>query len=246
MKCRRVEKLIPLYVADDLASGVADRITSHIEWCGRCNWLADEYKESRAWIRSSEPPDFETASLNELKAGVMRRIAETNAQPSLLSSLRQQWGRRQVLALSTAMLIIFGVVVFYLYQTRMSVIPQPVEAIKQPPVSPNPPVNKPPRTPDTVAATVAGFTKPHHANRNARFRARGGTANKTGQAVEPNLFARATRPVESGAPLPERADNIPGDVNDSPGTLRIEIQTSDPNIRIIWFAPREVESPKTD
>jgi len=90
MNCRRVEKLIPLYVEGDLASGIADRLASHLEWCGRCNWLADEYKESQSWLRSSEPPEFDEAALNGLKAGVLRQIAETSARPSLLPSLVQQ------------------------------------------------------------------------------------------------------------------------------------------------------------
>jgi len=33
--------------------------------------------------------------------------------------------------------------------------------------------------------------------------------------------------------------------SDSKDMLRIEIQTSDPLIRIIWFAPRESDSPPT-
>jgi hypothetical protein len=33
---------------------------------------------------------------------------------------------------------------------------------------------------------------------------------------------------------------------DSDGMLRIEIQTVDPNIRIIWFAPKEIDNPQTN
>ncbi|HTG16018.1 MAG TPA: hypothetical protein VK747_12280, partial [Blastocatellia bacterium] len=33
---------------------------------------------------------------------------------------------------------------------------------------------------------------------------------------------------------------------DSDGMLRIEIQTVDPNIRIIWFAPREIDDQRTN
>ncbi len=117
MNCRRVEKLIPLYVEGDLAPGIADRLTSHLDWCGRCNWLADEYRESQGWLRTSEPPEFDEALLDNLKAGVLSRIEETSARPSLLASLVQQWSRRQVLALSAALLIIFGALVFYIYQS---------------------------------------------------------------------------------------------------------------------------------
>jgi hypothetical protein len=246
MNCRRVEKLIPLYVEGDLASGIADRLASHLEWCGRCNWLADEYKESQSWLRSSEPPEFDEASLTGLKAGVLRRIAETSAKPSLLASLAQQWSRRQVFALSAAMLIIFGVVVFYIYQARMSVKLQVVEAVKQAPDTEGPPSNEPGHIPDTGTATGAGLSKPHHSKNLANIRARAGTPIILEQTFEPPFVSQMNPPEQSGTSSAGLADKLPGDANDPPGMLRIEIQTSDPNIRIIWFAPKEVESPKTN
>lgn len=245
MNCRRVEKLIPLYVEGDLASGTADLLTSHLAWCGRCNWLADEYKESQSWLRSSEPPEFDEASLKGLKAGVLRRIAETSARPSLLASLVQQWSRRQVFALSAAMLIIFSVVVFYIYQARMSVKPSVVEANRQPD-SESPPSNEPRQTPDTEAATGAGLNKQRHGNNRANLAARTGTPMVPKQTFEPPFVSQMNWPEESGTVPPKPTDALPGSADDPREMLRIEMQTSDPNIRIIWFAPKEVEGPKTN
>lgn len=246
MNCRRVEKLISLYVEGDLASGITERIASHLEWCGRCNWLADEYKESQSWLRSSDPPEFDEASLTGLKAGVLRRIAETSAKPSLLASLVQQWSRRQVFALSAAMLIIFGVVVFYIYHARMSVKPSVIEAVRQAPDRESAPSNEPRKTPDTGTATGAGLSKRHHSKNLANIRARAGTPIVLEQTFEPSFVSQMNPPEQSGTSSAEPADALPESGNDPPGMLRIEIQTSDPNIRIIWFAPKEVESPKTN
>lgn len=244
MNCRRVEKLIPLYVEGDLASGIADRVTSHLDWCGRCNWLADEYKESQSWLRSSEPPEFDEATLSGLKIGVLRRIEETSARPSLLASLAEQWSRRQVFALSAAMLIILGVVVFYIYQARLSAKPQVVEA--KLPERESPPSNEPRHTAVTETATGAGLRKGRHAKNQANNRARAGTAIMPEQAFEPPFVSQMDWPEGSGTGSAEPGDALPGGGSDLPGVLRIEIQTSDPNIRIIWFAPKEVESPKTN
>lgn len=246
MNCRRVEKLIPLYVEGDLASGIADLLTSHLEWCGRCNWLADEYKESQSWLRACEPPEFDEAALNGLKAGVLRRIAETRARPSLLASLVQHWSRRQVLTLSAAMLIIFGVVVFYIYQARMSAKTPVVETARQAPDRESPPSNEPRQTPDTGTATGAGLSKRQHHKSLASIRARAGTPIISEQTFEPPFVSQTTRSQESGTAPAEPAAALSGSRYDSPEMLRIEIQTSDPNIRIIWFAPKEVESPKTN
>lgn len=246
MNCRRVKKLIPLYVEGDLASGIADRLTSHLDWCGRCNWLADEYKESQSWLRSSEPPEFDEASLNGLKAGVLRRIEETGARPSLLASLVQQWSRRQVLALSAAMLIIFGVLVFYVYQARMSARTPVVERAKQAPDSESPPSNEARQTAGTETATGAGLGGRHHHKSLVRLKARAETPIIPKQAFESPFVSQTNRLDNSGTASAERTDAFPGSGDDSPETLRIEIQTGDPNIRIIWFAPKEVERPQTN
>ncbi len=244
MNCRRVEKLIPLYVEGDLASGITDRVTSHLDWCGRCNWLADEYKESQSWLRACEPPEFDEAALNGLKAGVLRRIEETSARPSPLASLMRQWSRRQVFALSAAMLIIFGVVVFYIYQARLSVKPQGVEA--RTPEQESPPSNEARQTPDTEPATGASLSKPQHAKNQAGIKARAGAPAITEQTFEPPIVSQMNPSKEPGTGSAEPAHTLPGISGDPPKMLRIEIQTSDPNIRIIWFAPKEVESPKTN
>lgn len=243
MKCRRVEKLIPLHVEGDLAPGIADRIAAHLDWCGRCNWLADEYKESQSWLRSANVPEFEEADLNALKAGVWARIADATTKPSLLASLAEHWGRRQVLALSAAMLIIFGVVVFYIYQARMSVKPPVIEAKFEPPyTSPGQPGMTPPAV-DQGPSKEAGSSKSSQAPNRARIKARSAAPMIARQAAvipvrQPSL------PEPPGTNAAETVEEI-FDGYDSKGMLRIELQTSDPNIRIIWFAPKEVEAPKT-
>jgi energy-converting hydrogenase Eha subunit F len=240
MNCRRVEKLIPLYVGGDLASEKADRITSHLEWCGRCNSLVDEYNESQGWLHSYEPPVFD--ELTGLKVGVLRRIEETSSAPSLLASLVQQWSRRQVFALSTAALIILGMVMLYVYQMRETVSPPTPELVElkldsepSPPYGPTP-VGGPDQSPGT------GLTKRHHQSRR-RSTVRASYAT-------PTIAERVPAPVDSQDdsvtdPGGVRANETTLRTVDSPAPLRIEIQTSDPNIRIIWFAPKETDSHQT-
>ena len=246
MNCRRVEKLIPLYVEGDLASSIADRLASHLDWCGRCNWLADEYKESQSWLRTNEPPEFDEAFLDTLKNGVLRRIEETAASPSLLASFVQQWTRRQILALSAALLLIFGVLVFYVYQRKMSVNQQVFVTSKQTPEEEKPTPNEPLKAKDTGTAPGVIFSKHHHHRSPANSSARDANPIITKQEGERPLVSQRSRVPESGAAVSgEPAGGLQGSHDDLPEMLRIEIQTGDPNIRIIWFAPKEVEIPKT-
>ena len=243
MKCRRVEKLIPLYVEGDLGSGIADRIAAHLDWCGRCNWLADEYRESQSWLRSSNVPEFDEATLNAMKAGVLARIAEANTKPSLLAFMAKHWGRRQVLALSTAMLIIFGAVAFYIYQASTRVKPSVVEAkFEAPDKSPGQPGITPPAV-DQETAREARLSNSSQAPNRASIKRRPAAPMIAQQASESP--ASQTPLLEQPGTNAEPVDEI-FDTFDSDGMLRIELQTNDPNIRIIWFAPKEVEGPNTN
>ncbi len=239
MNCRRVEKMIPLYVEGDLESRSSDRIASHLEWCGRCNWLADEYKESQSWLRSSEPPVFDDAFLTDLKRDVLKGVS--NTRPSFLASFlglwTQQWNRRQVLALGAALMIIFGVLVLYLYRTRVNDGGAVHELAGQTEGDDRNNPAPPELTPDTKSAPGASSSGRH------RSPVRTTVARRS---VEPPRLSEANK--SSGTESPDKPHKeekqmIPGDTFDSREMLRIEIQTSDPNIRIIWFAPKETDSP---
>ena len=246
MNCRRVEKLIPLYVEGDLASGIADRLTSHLDWCGRCNWLADEYKESQSWLRTNEPPEFDSAYLDSFKAAVLKQVEEGGTRPLLLVSLVQQWSRRQLLALSAALLIIFGALVFYIYRVGIRVNPPVLEAVEKPPSGDAAAPNSPQPVPATGTAPGADLSKRHHATRHASTKSQNGNQLAQEQIVERPLMPETNRMPASRTAEAEAANALPGSSDDPREMLRIELQTADPNIRIIWFAPKEVESPQTN
>jgi hypothetical protein len=240
MKCRRIEKLIPLYVGGDLAPGVADRVTSHLEWCGRCNWLADEFKESHNWLQSGEEPVFDQAALNALKAGVLIRIPETSPKPSLMSSLMQHWTRRQIFALAAATLVVFGMVLLYVYQSRTrNNVTLPKSAESNPGKELVRPAERRPGV-EKDKTRVAGSRRRRHPSQRRNYanaRNRRPELEKS-TAVQPGANARET---QAGVP----PENSTADLGGSPAMLRIEIQTNDPKIRIIWFAPKETDSHQT-
>jgi hypothetical protein len=243
MNCRRVEKLIPLYVEGDLERRSSERIASHLEWCGRCNWLADEFRESQSWLRSSEPPGFDEAFLTDFKRDVLAgvSIARPSFLGSLLGSWTQQWNRRQVLALGAALTIICGVLVLYLYQTKVQHHRAGQELANQTQTDAKDGPSRPDLTPATKPTPRASSRVRH------RSPVRSMVSQRT---VAPPLLSAAHKSPEPGSGRNADKQMIPGNTFDSREMLRIEIQTSDPDIRIIWFAPKEVDSnqnkPATD
>lgn len=253
MNCRRVEKLIPLYVEGDLESHSRERIASHLEWCGRCNWLADEFRESQSWLRSTQPPEFDEAFLSSFKADALKQIAETNAKRSFLASVIQQWSRKQVLALAGAMIVIVAIVVLYVYQAGTSArleIADTTKATELHGALPEKPQAVSGKPHDTGVATGADLKKrrssTHHRSVNALARR---PMFSTGP-IESPLANQISQAEDSGLGSFEPPFEPPierfGSGDDAPPMLRIEMQTSDPNIRIIWFAPKGVESPTTN
>lgn len=228
MNCRRVQKLLPLFVEDDLSSAATKRIAAHLEWCGRCNWLADDYRESQNWLRGTPPPEFDEALLDELKKGVLSEISAARQKPSMLALLARRWNHRQVLALSAALLIVFFAIFIYVYRSQRDVRSAQEQAYKGD--KEQLPANGVTAPPGTGAAPGAGLQ--HRRFSSSRHRAIAhGASQVVLRKTEANVLARASN---QSAPSTHGGDAI-----DSKGVLRIEIQTSDPLIRIIWFAPRE-------
>jgi hypothetical protein len=243
MNCRRVEKLIPLYVEGELEVDKAGAVLAHTLACARCNKLAAEYEESQRWLRSYAPPDFYDASLYDLKLSVLREINGRRARVTFLNSVAGLWRRRLVLATSAAFLIIFAALGVYIYQHKANEAParddtvaggEAVQEEQTPELAQRPEVTK--------QALRAGFIRKR--NRRPATVARGETLAGSVKNRGPSIERRDMKAVEQ-ARTGETKDTLSGEGAASPGVLRIEIQTSDPSIRIIWFSQRENSADQT-
>ena len=242
MNCRRIEQLLPLYVGGDLKSSLTAQIGSHLEWCGRCNWLADEFKEGQSWIRLYESPVFDEAFVGDLKRSVLEQVAAQQSRASSLTSWIRQWNRRQVLALAAACFVVAGMLALYLYQSRARFNSAIVSKAASSEGSAGTHVK-----PDAVTKAAPGAS--FKAEQVAVKRHHSFNKHTAGSEIASRqLEAPPPRPHEGGsahAKAIEQMDNSTDVPANSRDMLRIEIQTSDPNIRIIWFAPKEVDRQPT-
>jgi Putative zinc-finger len=242
MNCRRIEQLLPLYVEGDLKSSLTIQIASHVEWCGRCNWLADEFKESQSWLRSHEAPVFDEAFVGDLKRSVLKQVAKPGARASLFSSWITQWNRRQVLALAATFLLVVGMLTLYFYQSQARSHSNVVSRV----LVPENTIKKEERQAPATESGPGADLRPRRlaATRRRSFKPQIATAAIAGHNLEAPP-PRIDEEVVSQANSIERVNNSADVPADSREMLRIEIQTSDPNIRIIWFAPKEVDHQPT-
>jgi hypothetical protein len=227
---------MPLYVEGDLRLELADRVEAHLGNCSRCHSLASAYKASQSWLRSAEPPEFDDSFFNDLKHGVLKRVAEADARPSLIALLTP-WNRRQMLALTAAVLVVLGTFAFYFYEARVSSKPAIPQDVAQKLHDEADKLRVPSGAVGTQEAPRASFKRPWHARRHAGLRSLNPHREQQILAEEINSSLR-------------EADWRKDSEGNSQPALRIEFQTRDPNIRIIWFAPKETDShqskPATD
>jgi Putative zinc-finger len=248
MNCTHIKRLIPLYVGGDLNAQQVAGVRKHIETCERCRDLVAQFEESQSWLRDLAAPQFGEEVFDDLRAAVREEIARVESSPSLFDLLTPVWNLRSVIAASLALALLTAGLL--LYANR--------------PKSPD----KPLATKKEIAPVSNDVTEQDHENiidtdlnRQSRgqklaasHRPRRSPAprveNTRGETNLPVLGAIALNnqliyrhPNIEEITLPSQSD-IEMNRNMDREMLRIEMQTADPNIRIIWFVPKD-DTPST-
>ena len=274
MRCTRVEKFLPLYVAGDLAGRRAERhVARHLATCERCRALSDEYDASRDLVRDAAalPPDFDGAFYAELRRSVLAEIKREPgrlAPPPTLAGFASLFNTRFAYAASLV-LIVAAVAVLQSYVGRKSedVVRPSQEMIAggnsdhtgtpaATPVSTLKTAGSGGRAVAPFVKNVAGTSSGEsgHVAKLPTLKRRANGSNGGSAQNEPqrsvnfanNAPVRARRnplaPVDA-APGERKEEIASGNGSGSAPTVapevsRIEIQTSDPNIRIIWLSPK--------
>jgi hypothetical protein len=263
MKCTRVEKFLPLYIADDLTGRRRKRaVENHLATCERCRRAADEYRASREmFLDGALAPDFDGAFYEEIRNSVLARVASdrTLAPPGGFSRL---FDVRLAYAASLALLFIVAALSLHSYTRRapeegatQKMIANAnrertatAETVKTPPaLRPNGNDRPTPRpavepAPETTGRERRASKSPLPAPRANTGRA--GNKASPGSPLKGHAPLRDMRNPPAPATLATAQANAGemgvrdgGGANARHEVSRIEIQTSDPNIRIIWLSP---------
>lgn len=239
MNCMKIEKLLPLYAGGDLGEKETEGVRAHLSSCDFCRSLSEEFAASQERLRNFPLPEFGAEFYAELRGAVMKEISESpspTARPSIFRPLFTLFAQRPALATSLATLALFGLISFALYlslvknQTALTAIERSM-AESSPAVLPeNGPVS------DKVKSSNAEVRPP--------------------MTIAGNIVRRRPRPERAVAARPQSAapesiDNVANGVTQPSTTAReeapaqavarMDIQTSDPNIRIIWLARKTSE-----
>jgi len=233
MNCKNVEALMPLYAGGDTDPRTTGELQSHLNTCGQCALLADEYDASRNWLSGGAAPDLDEALLAELKRGVMRELQTASSRPGWFEMMRAavaQVALRPVAVAVLLMAVIGTLSLWFLVPRRDSQAPQQLTED----------VHEQPRQTPTGSELPGSVTAPgRFAQVGNHRKARNSTRVKRTEKVDRQDLTKIATAIPE--PQPQSALAV-----DSGGMLRIEMQTADPSIRIIWFSPRQIENQETN
>src|SRR5262245_25040094 len=247
MLCTHAEKLIPLFAGDDLPAREVDALRRHLESCANCRRLAAEFEESRDWLRGFAAPQFDDVVLNDMRDSVLRDIGRIENRARWLQWIIPGWNLRFAFATSLALLLI-GALLGLVINRRQSPHDPKTDRAETRKGSSDQAKLPPGKNPDGQAKndeqTASRKTDRRKFRREPINRRPSESPQTEGQMVEPDLITQsmgAVGPTTDPSAAPDPANTDPDANRDA---LRIEIQTADPNIRIIWFAPKLDASPR--
>lgn len=241
MNCTKIEKLLPLYVEGDLTEREASEVRSHLSSCNFCRNLSEEFAASQERIRNFAVPEFGAEFYERLRGSVLTEISSRHVErPSVFRTL---FPARPALAASLATLVLFGALFSVaLYRslvknrTTLTALEKSMADFNLDVLTDDevPPIN------NAVVSNNAGVGKP------------GSTADNT---VRRRYGRGTTAPVRPQTPAPQSIDSAGSTTASSAAqtvgaasdeasrqvVARMDIQTSDPNIRIIWLGRKASE-----
>ncbi|MFL6214691.1 MAG: anti-sigma factor family protein [Blastocatellia bacterium] len=237
VNCKRVEEWIPLYVEGDLRESQANDLRAHAQTCEACGALMAQYEQSQAWLRVNATPTFDESFVDTIRAGVMREISAINLRRPFVERVREWIAPRRFALVTAALMLIFIALAAFVYLSRSRSNHQVAVTAK---LMPAPPVEKKVEGTPTPTA-VSGDQNPQPKRRTPRRAVPmlAGHSRRIAPRIEttPGNALAQTQPAALPAAPIDSSNATPKEEK-----LRIEIQTADPTIRIIWFAPKPAET----
>lgn len=240
MNCKHVRELLPLYVGGDLDERREKVVTAHVQVCAYCACSAGEYNETRQLLMKFAPPPFSESVYTGIRQNVLREIARESTAPALPQSFASWFRPRIGWAVATALMLGVSLLAFYFLADRKNDRQQlanslgTVDGTRKAEQTDVTPQNEQLGTPLKPARSVTPGSRPALVRnpRKSRFSLIAQRVRHSGKS-EASLADSSAEPTLSAPTTSEK-------------TLRVEMQTKDPNIRIIWFTTERIrrDSPR--
>jgi len=218
LNCKRAGRNVPLFIAGDLPGDLDREMFDHLATCEECDRLAQEFRESNSLLTEAcALPEFDAQFYSEIRNNVLDKINRDGM------SARPRFGHRWIFASAFALMLFTSTIVLVRWRAARET-PQDLVSTTQ--IAGNTASN---HEPESTSSPLQSKDLPRKSRR----------PSISQQPVRPATLSRPTAQQfelsgKSGASAggPQVS---PPDRSFSSEVSRIEIQTSNPNIRIIWL-----------
>ncbi len=222
MNCKHVEPLLSLYVGRDLEEDQSQLVAAHLQSCTHCSRAADEYAWASQLLHGYEPPRFSDEVYTGIREGVLNEIErESHAPvwPSVFSQLFSALVQPRMRWITAALLLAISVTALYLSRRPSRQLPNDPQILVL--------TGDPNQAGDagSESRSEPGGSSPVLNKEKVRIAI---THRRTTRKREANAGVVATNS--------SRTKVGPQPPSSAPAPMRVEIQTSDRNIRIIWLS----------
>jgi len=234
MNCKNVEPLLSLYVGRDLEEEQSRLVAAHLQSCTKCTLAADEYAGAGQLLQAYEPPFFS----DEIYAGIRQRVLNEIEQeshapvgPGIFSQFFLALVQPRMRWVTAALLLAISVTALYLFQlpNDRQVAVRTMEPSRTDVRSENSNASAGSfsfsnKGPVRMATRRSPITRRREANPAVVATSRSRELDKTTKVDSATNDRVVQRVVGVSQP------------SSAPAPLRVEMQTSDRNIRIIWLS----------
>jgi Putative zinc-finger len=228
MNCKNVEPLLSLYVGRDLEEERSQLVTAHLQSCTQCSLVADEYAWASQLLQGYEPPPLSDEIYAGIREEVLNEIERESDEPvwrGVFSQFVLALVQPRMRWITAALLLAISVTALYLSR-------------------------KPSRQPPNDEEIVVLKGKPNKAVSGADVRSENrnesaSSFSNKGKVRTATSHRPITRKREANADIvaTHRSRELdktmkvdPQSPSSASAPIRVEIQTSDRNIRIIWLS----------
>jgi hypothetical protein len=235
MDCTRVEELLALFSGGDLDARQTEAVRAHLVGCPACQAQADELATSRAWLQAAPLPQFDEAFYVGLRQSVLRELPQVETEGgrfAWLAGLLPQWCWQPVMALAATVLLLFAGWAVY----RKSIGQPNVKRLPDVVVHPTPTMTPEQKKDLAIQPNLA----PPSDRRSVKVSSAGAGKPVKRQPVETPIIETRDEPKAVLLAQTNTPDvgTVPIAPTPEPEMMRMEFQTADPNIRIIWLTPK--------
>lgn len=250
--CAHIQEELPLYVGGDLQGRRARRIAKHVRDCANCLMSADELQAMREDFRlyAAHPPPsvLDERVFAEIRSAVLGEIRKPPRPHALFTLYSRVRPFRLALAASCTLLLL-SATLLWMFLKKHQVAESAEKSAPSSPIATPVVPRRDGKSATSITATIKSTEKVKGKHRLAASAPRKiAQAPAVGQppqtdSVSVGLTGTAT-PYQLFSPNVSAAESenlYNPDRSAEPEQLRIELQTKDPDVRIIWISLKNRE-----